>query len=302
MELERLPFDAGTSFFDVGLFNVREFGSIYVVEDDRLAVVETGTSHSAERILQALREADIAPGDVDFLLVSHIHLDHAGGAGYLIRELPNAKVVVHESGARHLADPTRLVASAKEALKDAFAYYGEMAPIPRDRIVPVNEGDTVDLGGRVLRILHCPGHAPHELCMHDEKSGAVYTGDAAGLYFPREDVLEPITPVPSFHLGEVIESLERVMALKPRAFLFSHFGPLERPEERIGELIENHRRWGAFVEARMDAMAPEAIARELYETEGKDIQSQTEDFMLEKMTTSVRGYIHYFRRIRDGGG
>ncbi len=302
MEFTRLSFDPATSFFDVRLFDVRQFGSIYVIEDEKLAVVDTGTSHSAERILKALRAADISPGDVDYLLISHIHLDHAGGAGYLMQELPNARVVVHHLGARHLADPSRLVASAKEALKDAFAHYGEMAPIREDRIMAVDEGDAVDLGGRTLRVLHTPGHAPHELCLRDEKSGAVFTGDAAGLYFPEDDVLEPITPMPSFHLEEVIASLERVMTYAPRAFLFAHYGPLERPEERIAELIENHRRWGDFVEARMDAMTPEAIAQELYAAEGAHIRRYTEAFLVDKIATSVRGYIHYFRRIRDGGG
>ncbi|MGH9390999.1 MAG: MBL fold metallo-hydrolase, partial [Vicinamibacteria bacterium] len=225
MPFERLPFDAETHLADVGMFGQEGFGAIYLVDDDRKAVIETGTSWDASRILEAVRAFGLKPADVDALVVSHIHLDHAGGAGFLMSEMPQAKVYVHERGFKHLVDPTKLVASARQALGPEEAeLFGTMRPISADRLVSVKDGDLLDLGKHRLQFLDSPGHAPHELTILDERNRCLYTGDAAGLYFPGDEILMPIAPAPAFDLEKNLETFRRLLTLEPRALLFSHYG------------------------------------------------------------------------------
>src|SRR5256712_2870434 len=140
MPFERLPFDAETHLADVQMFQQEAFGAIYLIDDDRKAIVETGTSWDASRILDAVRSFGLKPADVDALIVSHIHLDHAGGAGFLLPEMPRAKVYVHPRGLKHLADPTKLMASAREALGPEEAdVFGTMRAIRADRLGPAEE-------------------------------------------------------------------------------------------------------------------------------------------------------------------
>src|SRR3989475_3062348 len=146
MPFERLPFDAETHLADVQMFQQEAFGAIYLIDDDRKAIVETGTSRDASRILDAVRSFGLKPADVDALVVSHIHLDHAGGAGFLLPEMPRATVYVHPRGLKHLVDPTKLVASAREALRAEEAdVFGTMRGIHADRLVPVDHRDRLGL-------------------------------------------------------------------------------------------------------------------------------------------------------------
>src|SRR2546425_6487116 len=195
MPFERLPFDAETHLADVQMFQQEAFGAVYLIDDDRRGIVETGTSWDADRILEAVRSFGVKPADIDALVVSPIHLDHAGGAGFLLPEMPQAKVYVHPRGLKHLVDPTKLVASAREALGPKEAdVFGTMRAIRADRLVPANDGDRPDLGKHTLTFFASPGHAAHQLTILDEHNRCVYTGDAAGLYFPGDEILMPVTP------------------------------------------------------------------------------------------------------------
>src|SRR5207245_7168690 len=145
MPFERISFDAETHLADVQMFRQEAFGAVYLIDDDLKAIVETGTSWDADRILEAVRSFGLKPADIDALVVSHIHLDHAGGAGFLLPEMPRSKVYVHERGFKHLVDPSKLVASAHQALNDDEAdLFGTMRPIPPDRLVAVKDQDRLD--------------------------------------------------------------------------------------------------------------------------------------------------------------
>jgi len=230
MAFARLPFDPDTYLADVQMFQQEGFGSIYLVDDDRKAIVETGTSWDAGRIREAVRSFGLKEADIDALILSHIHLDHAGGAGFLLPDMPRAKVYVHERGFKHLVDPTKLVASAREALgPQESEIFGTMRPIPPDRIVAVKDQDRLDLGRHSLVFLDSPGHAPHELTILDERTRCVYAGDAVGLYFPGDEIQMPIAPAPAFDLEKNVETLRRLLALEPKALLFSHYGPHRDP-------------------------------------------------------------------------
>jgi glyoxylase-like metal-dependent hydrolase (beta-lactamase superfamily II) len=189
MAFESLPFDPQTHYTDVRMMGVPGFGAIYLIDDEEKALVETGTSNDARAILDAVRGFGLRPGDIDHVIVSHIHLDHAGGAGFLLKEMPSATVYVHARGLKHLVDPSRLVASAASALGDMASEFGTMTPIPPDRLHAVTDGEALDLGGRVLRFLDSPGHAPHELTApsaHPAR-GAAGAGPPASARPPRCD-------------------------------------------------------------------------------------------------------------------
>lgn len=215
----------------------------YLIRSDRPCLVETGTAPSAPIVRDALAALGVGPGDLATVVVTHIHLDHAGGVGDIAQMFPNAEVVVHELGARHLADPSRLMASARMVYGDELDdLFGELAPTPADRIKAVQRTGVVDLGGgRRLESHYSPGHAKHHVGLIDSVSGDLYVGDAAGIYIPETGDQRPATPPPDFDLGVALESLRLFGALQPSRLLFSHYGPVddvERALERSAEEIE----------------------------------------------------------------
>ncbi len=225
------------------------------------AIVETGPTTSFDHVVAGLEQLGVGPGDLAHVVVTHIHLDHAGGVGRIAEHHPNATIWVHERGARHLADPSRLIASAEriygpELLSSRF---GAVDPVAPHRIRAVEGGAVIDLGGRTLGVLATPGHAKHHIALVDSATGAVFTGDALGIHPPDAPVLRPATPPPDYDLELAVSSIR---AIRERArgskVLFSHFGPVEEVD-RICELAE--RRFRSWTEA---------VARELERTEDLD--------------------------------
>jgi len=215
-------------------------------------LVETGSQSSVPVVLDALAGVGIGPHDLAGIVVTHIHLDHAGGVGDLARAFPNATVHVHPVGARHLADPSRLVASAARVYGDMLdRLYGRLDPTPVERINALDDGEEIRVGpGRALVAVHSPGHASHHLALHDSETGVLFTGDAAGVRLPDVGVLRPATPPPDFDLAMALRSLRIFAARKPSALALAHFGLLpEDPCEVLGEAAEVLRDWAAVAEA-----------------------------------------------------
>jgi len=223
----------------------------YLIRGSRPCLVETGTAPSAPVVARALTSLGVGPADLSTVVVTHIHLDHAGGAGDIAARYPGASIVVHELGARHLADPTRLMKSARMVYGDALdRLFGALAPVPASRITAVGDVGTVDLGdGRRLDAHYSPGHAKHHVGLIDSLSGDLYVGDAAGVYIPDTGDLRPATPPPDFDLEVALSSLRKFRSLEPTRLLFSHYGPvsdvpsiLERSAEEITVWVEGTRR------------------------------------------------------------
>ena len=219
----------------------------YLIRSSRPALVETGTARSAPVVIAALEKLGIGPQDLATIVVTHIHLDHAGGVGDLARYYPNATVVVQERGARHLVDPSKLVASAHRVFGDDMdRLFGDLLPVPAERLQVLGEAGSVDLGdGRALSAFHNPGHASHHVALVDTVSGDLYTGDAAGVYIPETADLRPATPPPDFDLELALSSIRRMREAGAQRLLFSHFGPvddvdttLERSEEELYRWVE----------------------------------------------------------------
>lgn len=219
-----------------------------------LAVVETGPTSTLPAVLAAIREIGRAPEDVTHLLVTHVHLDHAGGAGALLRHAPRARVYVHPRGAPHLADPSRLIASATQLYGDRMdALWGEMVPVPEDRLVVMNDGDEVAIGTRRLRAVDTPGHAVHHHAYHDPDAGLVFTGDVGGIRLERLPYVCAPTPPPDIDLDAWGESLRRIRALKPAMLLPTHFGGVSDPEWHLDDLARRLDAWARWTEEQQAA-------------------------------------------------
>jgi glyoxylase-like metal-dependent hydrolase (beta-lactamase superfamily II) len=207
----------------------------YLIRGDRPCLVETGTAPSAPIVRDALAALGIGPGDLATVVVTHIHLDHAGGTGDVAGMFPAAEVVVHELGARHLADPSRLMAAARMVYGDELDdLFGVLAPTPAHRIRAVERTGVVDLGGgRRLESHYSPGHARHHVGLIDSVSGDLYVGDAAGIYIQETGDMRPATPPPDFDLDIALASLRMFAALQPARLLFSHFGPVTAVQDTL---------------------------------------------------------------------
>jgi glyoxylase-like metal-dependent hydrolase (beta-lactamase superfamily II) len=223
----------------------------YLIRGDRPCLVETGTAPSAPVVRDALAALGIGPGDLATVVVTHIHLDHAGGAGDIAAMFPAAQIVVHQRGARHLADPSRLMAGARMVYGRALErLFGVLAPVPAERIVALDDIGTVDLGGgRRLDSHYSPGHAKHHVGLVDSDTGDLYVGDAAGVYLPETGDVRPATPPPDFDMETALASVRKFAALQPARLLFSHYGPvsavgetLDRSAEEIMVWVEETRR------------------------------------------------------------
>lgn len=217
----------------------------YLIRGERPCLVETGTAPSAPVVRDALTRLGIGATDLATVVVTHIHLDHAGGAGDIAAMYPAAQIVVHHRGARHLADPSRLMASARLVYGNALdRLFGVLAPVPADRIVALEDTGTVDLGGgRSLGSHYSPGHAKHHVGLIDSESGDLYVGDAAGVYLPETGDLRPATPPPDFDLEVALASVRKFVSLQPTRLLFSHYGPVSAVAETLDRSAEEITVW-----------------------------------------------------------
>jgi len=217
----------------------------YLIRSDRPCLVETGTAPSAPVVRDALAALGVHAADLATVVVTHIHLDHAGGTGDIAAMYPAAEVVVHELGARHLADPSRLMRSARMVYGDELdGLFGALAPTPADRIRAVERTGEVDLGGgRRLESHYSPGHAKHHVGLIDSVSGDLYVGDAAGIYIPETGDQRPATPPPDFDLEVALDSLKMFAALRPARLLFSHYGPVEAVDDALERSADEIKLW-----------------------------------------------------------
>ncbi len=233
----------GIHVIDTG-FHRAVFDAAYlIVEDGRAAFVDTGTNDSVPRLLAALEAAGLARDAVDYVIATHVHLDHAGGVGSLMRQLPRARLVVHPLGAPHLIEPSRLMAGARAVYGDdeVARTYGDVVGVPAERVLRTADGLTLDFAGRPLRFLDTPGHARHHHCIWDVRSRGFFTGDTFGLSYREFDtargawIMPTTTPV-QFEPGPLRESIARMLAYEPECMYLTHYGRVTEPE-RLATLL-----------------------------------------------------------------
>ena len=275
------------------------------MQGERNALVETGPKNTVENVLAGLEAAGV--DSLDWIVVTHIHLDHAGAAGTLAQRFPEARIGVHPVGAPHLVDPTKLWKSASRiygAMMESL--WGGIDPIEEDRIHVVEDGDEIDLGDRRLRAVETPGHAYHHHAYLEESTGILFTGDSLGVRLPEVGVIRPATPPPEFHLEKAVASINRLRDLQPQSLWLTHFGPHREGtrvlsvEEICDEAVEALQLWDRWVsEARRDHDGTAEVAAAVKDKARAHLERGLEPDVVERMeqTTSYEmntsGYIRY---------
>jgi glyoxylase-like metal-dependent hydrolase (beta-lactamase superfamily II) len=233
----------------------------FLVEGPMPALIETGSQSSVPAVHAALAALGLGPEDLRWIIVTHIHLDHAGAVGDLAADFPSATVVVHERGARHLIDPTRLIDSASRVYGPLLdSLYGRMTAVPEDRLIAAGDGFRVDVGnGRELVLVDSPGHAKHHHAVLDEHTGTLLVGDAVGVLLPDLGVLRPATPPPDFDLEQATHSLHRFAEINPQQLVLTHYGPVADPQATLAEAEEMLHSWVAVAERVIEHAADAGI-------------------------------------------
>ena len=236
----------GIDVVDSGYYS-QDFAAIYLLrQNSKVAIIETGTNYSVPVVENALMKSGLTLLDVSYVVPTHVHLDHAGGAGELMRQCVNARLVVHPRGARHLIDPSKLVAGAmavygEEKFKE---YYGEIIPIDANRVTEADDSFILDFDGRELRFIDTPGHARHHFCIWDKTTKTMFTGDTFGISYRDLDHQDDVFILPStspvqFDPEALIKSINRIMDFKPERVCLTHFSAIKPTKKVANKLIES---------------------------------------------------------------
>jgi glyoxylase-like metal-dependent hydrolase (beta-lactamase superfamily II) len=234
---------------DTEIFGVAGFAAAYLLAEKKPALIETGAATSARTIMEGLRQLGFDPTDIEYIAVTHLHLDHAGGVGNLAAEMPKAQVLVHERGAKHLIDPSRLMQSVTQFWgAEEAERYGSMAPIDPKRIRAMRGGEVIELSEtQAVSIIATPGHAFHHMCLHESKNRGLFTGDGVGIFFPEEGLLIPATPPPEFDMDIAVSTIERLMQEDIELLYFSHFGVTDNVRQTLQRATHMLRHWGEIL-------------------------------------------------------
>jgi glyoxylase-like metal-dependent hydrolase (beta-lactamase superfamily II) len=275
----------------------------FVLGGEKTALIETGPKSTVENVLRGLEDSKVER--LDYIVVTHVHLDHAGAAGTLAERWPDATVAVHEVGAPHLVDPSKLWKSAARIYGDDMErLWGGIDAVPEERIVALADGDKIDLGGRVLQAFDTPGHAYHHHAFLDQATGGLFAGDALGVLLSDVGLIRPATPPPEFNLDAAVDSIERIRSLEPASVWLTHFGQATRsPGEVCDEATGALREWLKWVEqARAASGDLDAITAAVQDRVRSKLEHRLSEEQMRRLeqTTSYRmntsGYVRYLGR------
>ena len=236
---------SGVSVIDSGYFS-NDFAAIYIIkQNNKVAIIETGTTFSVSNVKKALENDSLSFLDVAYIIPTHVHLDHAGGAGELMKQCQNASLIVHPRGARHMIDPTKLIAGAMAVYgKQKFKkLYGEIIPIEASRVIEAVDNFILDFDGRELKFIDTPGHAKHHFCIWDKQTESMFTGDTFGISYRDLDHKDEIYIFPStspvqFDPEELIKSIHKIMEYNPQRVCLTHFAAIRPTHKVVEQLID----------------------------------------------------------------
>ncbi|WP_376793660.1 MBL fold metallo-hydrolase [Thermogemmatispora sp.] len=278
----------------------------YLITDERqTALIDPGPTSTVSALLSELREAGFDPATITHILLTHIHLDHAGATGTLARLLPQAQIYVHSRGAPHLIDPSKVIASASRIYGEQMhTLWGEVEAVPAERVHPLEDGNVLTLAGRRLEVHYTPGHAVHHIVFFDVHSGELFAGDAAGVRLQDVDYVRPPTPPPDLDLEAWSESLSRISRLRPDVLYLGHFGPTRDVTRHIASLRERLIAWGEIVlqAMRQGQSEDEIRARLIAETQpelervARDPQAIKRYDLATNYPMTVQGYMRYWQK------
>jgi len=266
---------------------VEDLIASYVLKGNRVGIIESGPSSTVQNLLSGLEELNVKPEDVAYVAVSHIHLDHGGGAGILLKHLPRAKLIVHPRGAPHMVNPEKLWNQATQVLGERITrIYGRPEPVPQERIITAADGMVIDLGDDVkLKVVETLGHASHHLSYYDKLSDGIFTGDSAGIYVDKADVVVPTSP-PPFRLDIALASIDKMMRLKPKSLYYTHFGKGTDAVERLRTYKEQLKLWARIAKEGIERGEDlKMISRRIFEND-KAVQKAA-DFIKDNPVLSV---------------
>lgn len=273
------PVADGITAIDTFMGGRARYTAAYLLEATETALVETGPGTSVEPVAAAIRTLGVAPDELAHIVLTHIHLDHAGGVGQLAESFPRATVWVHHRGAPHLVDPTRLVASTARVWGEAEMreLFGPATGVSTGRVRPLEDTDMISLGDRNLFVLETPGHASHHVALVDSRTGAVFTGDALGIHVPDLPVLRPATPPPEFDLERYVASIEYIRDAARSILLFAHFGPIGDVDATCDLAIQRVSDWASVVKDGVrEGNDPDELAARLESAALADIETGAE--------------------------
>lgn len=311
-----IDYEHGISAIDAQFYRPERAAIHLLVEKGVAALIDTGTSFSIPGVIESLKQKNIAIEDVAYVILTHIHLDHAGGASECMRLFPNAKLVVHPRGASHMANPARLVAGAMSVYGEAEfkRVYGEIYPIDAERIVEAPDESRIDLNGRSLLFLDTPGHARHHNCIYDERSQSFFTGDTFGVSYREFDVngLEFIFPTTSpvqFDPEAAHASVERIMRYEPRYAYLTHYsqiGNLARHAESMHTLIDAHvtiaqsaKNSGSDRQSIISDALRKLLLQRLSEHGCRLPQAEIDELLRSDIRLNTQGLIHWLDQPAD---
>lgn len=287
MSPQQVPGCEDIYYLDVPMFATREVNSPYVIDGPEPAIVDTGTADGVDELRSGVADLGIAPEDVAYIVPTHAHLDHAGGAGHLAEQYPNATVVCHENAVEYLTDP-ELLSRLEESVERAIgmpAPYGKPTVLDRERCAVYGGGETLAIGDRTLDVIDAPGHAPHQLCFYDRSAEVLFSADANGMRFAEEGH-RPTTPPPNFDPEVWLETLDALESFDPETICYAHFGPGE-----IGGGVQELRDYREMLPAYVEMIAD---AREEHGDDVGAIVTAIDDRWSHwSLSTDVAGILHY---------
>ncbi len=274
----------------------------YVLKGEQtITIVETGPTSSIPNLLSGLEELKVQTESIAYVAISHIHIDHGGGVGTLLKSLPNAQVIVHFKGANHLVDPTKLWVASQETLGPVAEMFGKPEPVPLNKLVVATDGMTIDMGkGLKLTAIEAAGHASHDLAYYEYHNNGLFPGDAAGAYLPEFDTVFPTTP-PPFRPDLALTSLDKLIALNPETVYYSHFGKASDAVRRLRDYQTEIRLWRKIVQEGIRQGTSSEDIRERIFREDKTIQkavSALKENPVNRKTlieNSTQGFIEFER-------
>ena len=312
------PIEIDQGLYQLSLIGLEDVAATtaYLIKDEKNILIETGASSANAKILQALDQLHIGPGGLDAIVVTHVHLDHAGGAGLLMAECPGAELLIHPAGAPHLINTAKLEASARKVYGSAFEeLFHPLKDVDPDRVRMMEDGATYEVRpGRHLSFHHALGHALHHLVVLDSQSKSLFTGDAAGMYYPRikqhynVDFALPASTPSQFDPEQYYETLGQLLKLHPRRICFAHYGSMEDPAWVVKEVRswlplfgkEAHEFW--LQHHRIESLKKFLLSRILDELEARGVPRDNEslDQLIFDTDLNAQGLMSYFKRLGKG--
>ncbi|MFP4642058.1 MAG: MBL fold metallo-hydrolase [Chloroflexota bacterium] len=280
----------------------QEFVSVYVLGNEYKALIDVGPRSGADAIIEGLKELEVDRDKVSCILLTHVHIDHAGATGDLLNYLPNAKVIVHPKGAPHLADPEKLWQGSLKTTEELAEMQGRPQNVPQERISPVEEGTVIRLGNDFeLEVVYTPGHASHHMSFLERNTGMLFAGEAGGIYVPKIDLLRPATP-PPLRLDDKLSSIDELLQHDTSGIYYAHFGPQPDAPKRLKEYREMLKLWFDTISKGLTRnLSPDEMLSELISQDGNLATIDTlpaEEYQRERyfLTNAVKGFMQYIQK------